>query len=303
MRGISLRNVLLGFGLGLVCASIVFLLLFSNDGDTKNSSQDVGGSVGAALGSVSSVDASGGIRLPLREERVILLDGNAPRQISNSEIIFIEDEMLALANEIAAAAEVAAATDVTPTRSTPDEDATTVTTASTSTQTTAPTTTPTTTTTTAPTTISTAASSTTTTTASTTTSTIASTTTTTAATTTTASATTTSQTTTTPTTTAPTTTTPTTTAPTTTSTLSSTTTTAIATTAAPGEVATLTIVRGDTATSVANKLYNLGLIQSTNEFIARLGELGLTGEILDGTFQLPYNLELDDLIDRIRVHK
>ncbi|MDR1440174.1 MAG: hypothetical protein LBJ10_09275 [Clostridiales bacterium] len=50
---------------------------------------------------------------------------------------------------------------------------------------------------------------------------------------------------------------------------------------------------------MANKLHASGLISSVSAFIARLTELGLTGELLDGTYELPMGLETDDLISRL----
>jgi len=65
----------------------------------------------------------------------------------------------------------------------------------------------------------------------------------------------------------------------------------------------LVIVRGDTASGVAKKLLSLDLIEDTVAFLDRLSDLGLTGELLDGKYELEVGLDLDVLIDKIVVHK
>ena len=65
----------------------------------------------------------------------------------------------------------------------------------------------------------------------------------------------------------------------------------------------ITIVRGDTATVVAKKLMNAGLIDNETTFLKRLADLKLTGELLDGSYELAKGMELDTLIRNITVQK
>jgi len=65
----------------------------------------------------------------------------------------------------------------------------------------------------------------------------------------------------------------------------------------------LTIVRGDSATVVTRKLHDLGLIDDTAAFIGRLSELGLTGELMIGTYELVVGMDFDTIIEIIKVHK
>jgi hypothetical protein len=50
---------------------------------------------------------------------------------------------------------------------------------------------------------------------------------------------------------------------------------------------------------VGNRLYAAGLIPSLAEFVDRVVELGLAGELLDGTYTIPYGLPIDELISRL----
>jgi hypothetical protein len=52
---------------------------------------------------------------------------------------------------------------------------------------------------------------------------------------------------------------------------------------------------------VANRLQAAELISGASGFIDRLIERGLTGELLDGTYELPPGLATDALIDRLIV--
>jgi hypothetical protein len=54
---------------------------------------------------------------------------------------------------------------------------------------------------------------------------------------------------------------------------------------------------------VAKHLYDQGLISSAADFLKRLADLRLTGELLDGSYQLRAGMELDALISSITVHK
>ena len=295
---------MLGFGLGLVCASVIFSILFTGDNggsDNRVSTWDVPdktvvlpGDGGDRLTDSGSMPGGG---LFLTAENVILLDGDTPLALNDVEKTELNLQMAALARENAGILEeaknnrndpaarsgrvaaqsaavsalsttppAAAATSAATTAKATDNAATAATSAATTIQ---PATTAT--------TIAAAPPATTT---STTTAT-------------TPPATTTSSTTTT---TPPTTTTTTTTPP-------ATTTTTTTTPSTPDTSISLTINMGDTATIVARKLYDLGLISDTDRFLDRLRERKLTGELLIGKYRLYPDMEIDALIDTIRVHK
>jgi len=334
MKGFSLRSVLLGFGLGLVCASVIFSILFTGDNggsDNRVSTWDVPdktvvlpGDGGDRLTDSGSMPGGG---LFLTAENVILLDGDTPLALNDVEKTELNLQMAALARENAGILEeaknnrndpaarsgrvaaqsaavsalsttppAAAATSAATTAKATDNAATAATSAATTIQ-------PATTATTiaaAPPAATTSAATTTTppattmsTTSFATTATTPPATTTSTTTATTPPATTTSSTTTT---TPPTTTTTTTTPP-------ATTTTTTTTPSTPDTSISLTINMGDTATIVARKLYDLGLISDTDRFLDRLRERKLTGELLIGKYRLYPDMEIDALIDTIRVHK
>jgi len=50
-------------------------------------------------------------------------------------------------------------------------------------------------------------------------------------------------------------------------------------------------------------LLHLGLISDTKPFLDRLSERKLTGELLTGAYHLSPGLDIDSLIDKIRVYK
>ena len=63
-----------------------------------------------------------------------------------------------------------------------------------------------------------------------------------------------------------------------------------------------TIRRGDTATIVAQGLYDAQLIDSKEAFLKKLYANKLTGKLLDDIYELPSGMDLDTLIRKITVH-
>jgi len=59
---------------------------------------------------------------------------------------------------------------------------------------------------------------------------------------------------------------------------------------------TLTIVPGDTAANVANKLSGAGLVANAGQFTEKLREKGLESGLIAGTYQLDPDKSVDELI-------
>ena len=266
MRGLHFKSALFGFGLGVVGASLVFLI-FQQGGKSAQSS-DSGARVGAAatnrIVNSQNIDDE---NLPYASGRVILLDDGGARELEPDEAATMAAAQFTATQPTSiqptTGAQASSATTGAPQTVTRPTTAQPTTAQPTATQSTAQ---PTSTqpTTTQPTT---------------------------------------TQSTTQPTTQPPAAAQPTNTQPT--STQPAPQPTATQPTAAQESAAaiTVTIVRGDTATAVAKKLYDSGVVASTADFLWRLGERRLTGELLDGTYNLNPNLDLDVLIDKITVHK
>jgi len=68
-------------------------------------------------------------------------------------------------------------------------------------------------------------------------------------------------------------------------------------------IASIEIRRGDTATIVANKLQDAGIIDGTAHFLNRLAERRLTGEINIGDFELEAGMDVDAIINIISVRR
>ena len=65
---------------------------------------------------------------------------------------------------------------------------------------------------------------------------------------------------------------------------------------APSELRNIVIASGSTSNSIGNALYENNIIKSVEEFTNRLTELKLETKIKAGTFRIPQNAPLDDVI-------
>lgn len=63
-----------------------------------------------------------------------------------------------------------------------------------------------------------------------------------------------------------------------------------------GEIITVVIPDGSPSTSIGNILTNNGLVSSSNEFVKRAEDLDLDRRLQSGTFKIPKNASLDDVI-------
>ena len=64
----------------------------------------------------------------------------------------------------------------------------------------------------------------------------------------------------------------------------------------PGEIHTVIIPSGSTAADIASVLYSKGLINGTGEFLNRSVEMKLDTKLKSGTFNIPSDAELDQII-------
>lgn len=65
------------------------------------------------------------------------------------------------------------------------------------------------------------------------------------------------------------------------------------------ENASVTINDSDTSSSVADKLYEAGLIDSADEFESFVNDSGKSGSIQSGTFQIPSGSSHEEILDII----